>query len=932
LSRRGIYGLLGALGALSALALALLLALPGFVSSSAHRAYVEGVASSLTGGKVSIKGALALKLLPRPEITATDIELSGAGGEDVTAATLTMDLSVAALLQGRIAADRLDLERPVITLPWPLPGGPKALLAATPITTLKAHLADATLDLGGAVLTGLGADVTAVPGGGVSVTGTAMAGPVPVALGLTLGAPTLDGSAALAVSVTAPMASGGFNGTLNGDGTLGGQLQATGPRNAALTATLSADGQGLTLDPLRLSQGAAALAGRMRLAFHTPALTATLSGQNFDFSGVALGQMPPLPPVPVTATLALSSVRALGQTLPALNLTLKAGPDGLAVSGLAVTLAGGASLGGHVSATPAGQLSGALSLQAPALGALLGAYGLAPESAWPSAQLSATLGGTLGAPVLSTLSGTLGSDHVSGTLVLDGAGAHGRLAFDHLALLPLAAWLEKRPAGGFALDGELSAASAEAGPVRLSNLALDGTVDGTLTVRQASASLYGGMAAGSLSLDESGIVTAAHGMVLLPHAQPLAAALLPAGLTLPPALLKGRLSLLFAAGGPPSALATSAVARLGAFTLTAAPVLDLGAMSAQGPLTVRNPSADAALGLFGLSEGVAFPGPGSLSLRARVTLAHDEYGLNDFQLALGQLNASGQIMVNKGRLSGQIDADTLALPVMTAAMQLPASLPLPADVSGTVGLRANRVAYGFSELAGPVSGHVTLTASQAIGFTLDPLAYAGGTLAGTASVTFNPAAPPHFAAALTAKGMDAGALTPGLAFPYPITQGRLDASAQLAADGFGAKSWLATLAGTASLTAQNGRMGGFSLSGLSSLLRGGGASAMKFYAAATHGSTGFDQLSLAATLKQGNATLTSASLSGAEGTASASGAIDLFDRAVALKLTLSPAVKPPVSVGISAIGPWGATRHLGHMHDALIWPGRGGAVGGSGQH
>ncbi|WP_298283574.1 AsmA-like C-terminal region-containing protein [Acidocella sp.] len=921
MSRRGVYWLVGVPGALGALLLGLLLALPGFVSSSAHRAYVEGVASALTGRKVSIKGELTLHLLPRPEITATDIELSGPEGEDVTAAALTMDLSVGALLQGGIAADRLDLARPVITLPWPLPGGPKALLAATPITTLRARVTDGTLDLGGAVLTGLDADVHTLPGGGVNLTGAAMAGPVPVTLEVTLAAPALDGGAALDVSVKAPLAGAGFDGTLNGDGTLSGQLQATGPQQATLSATLTADGQGLTLDPLSLSQGAAALTGRVAFEFGTPAVRATLTGQNVDVSGVSLGQMPPLPPVPVSVQLALSNVRALGQMLPAVNLTLDAGPRGLVLSNVAATLAGGASLSGHVSAAPDGRLSGALGLQAPALGALLAAYGLAPETAWPGAQLSATLGGTLGAPVLSTLSGTLGADHVSGALVLNGQGAHGHLAFDHLALLPLAAWLEQRPAGGFALDGELSAARAEAGPVKLTNLILDGTVDGTLTVRQASASLYGGVAAGSLSLDAGGIVTAAHGMVLLPQAQPLANALLPAGLTPPPALLKNRFSLVFAAGGPPSALATSAVARLGAFTLTAAPVLDLGAMSAQGPLTLRNPSADAALGLFGVSQGVLFPGPGSLGLRARFTLAHDQYGLNDFQLALGQLNASGQVMVNKGRLSGQIDADTLALPVLTKGMTLPASLPLPANVSGTVGLRANRVAYGFAELAGPVAGHFTLTASQALGFTLDPLAYAGGTLAGTASVTFAPTALPHFAATLSAKGLDAGALKLGLAFPYPLTQGRFDANAQLAADGFDAKSWLATLAGTASLNAQKGQIGGFALAELADVLQAGHATAMRIYGAATHGATWFDQLSLAATLKQGNCTLTSAALSGPAGTATASGGIDLFDRAVALKLTLAPALTPPVTVGMAAIGPWAATRHLGHLHDALAWPG-----------
>jgi len=75
-----------------------------------------------------------------------------------------------------------------------------------------------------------------------------------------------------------------------------------------------------------------------------------------------------------------------------------------------------------------------------------------------------------------------------------------------------------------------------------------------------------------------------------------------------------------------------------------------------------------------------------------------------------------------------------------------------------------------------------------------------------------------------------------------------------------------------------------------------------------------------ATLTQGNCTLTGATLSGPDGRATASGGIDLFDEGVALRLSLLPALTPPVMVGVSAIGPWAATRHVGHLHDAMTWP------------
>jgi uncharacterized protein involved in outer membrane biogenesis len=899
-----------------ALAGGLLLALPGFVGSSAHRASVEAFASSLTGRTVSIKGQLSLSLLPRPEITATDIRLSGGPGEEITATALTMDLSVASLLQGQVVANRLDLENAAIDYPWPLPGGPKALIAPTLLST--AHLANATLNVGGAVVSGITADMTTQPGGAVMLSGTGMAGALPVTLGLTVAPPALDGSAAVNATVGSGFGSASFDGTLGGDGTLNGQMQASGPQNAAMTATLASDTHGLTLDPLRFTQGPAALNGRAVLDFAQPAVTATLNGQNLDLSSLRPALL--LPPLPVTVTLSASNLRAFGQIVPALGVTLNAGPGGIAVSNLAVSLEGGGTVSGHASAAPNGALSGALSLSAPALTALLGAYGLPPESDWPSAQLSANLGGTLGAPALSKLTGTLGPDHVSGALSFGGQGAVGHLAFDHLALGPLAAWLEHRPAGDYNLDAELTAATAQVGPVKLSNLALDGAVDGQLNIRRATANLYGGMGAGSLTLDNQGNVTAAHAMLLLPQATPLAGVLLPASLRLPAGLLKNRLSLVVAAGGPPNALAISAVARLGAFTVTAAPLLDLGNMSASGSFTLRHPSANVALGLFGLDEGAPWPGPGSVSLRARFTASKDAYGLNDFQLSLGQLTASGGVLVQKGQLSGQIDADTLALPVIAPAMQLPSTLPLPANVSGIVGLRAQHVQYGFTPLPAPVSGHFTLTASQAVGFTLDQLNYAGGTVSGSASVTFGTSALPHFAGALTAKGLTAAALGLGGPFPYPLTSGTLDASAKLAADGFGTKSWLATLNGTASLTATKGRIGGFALGDIASALKSGNRTALGIYGAATHGTTGFDQLAVTATLTQGNCTLTGATLSGPDGRATASGGIDLFDEGVALRLSLLPALTPPVMVGVSAIGPWAATRHVGHLHDAMTWP------------
>ena len=48
--------------------------------------------------------------------------------------------------------------------------------------------------------------------------------------------------------------------------------------------------------------------------------------------------------------------------------------------------------------------------------------------------------------------------------------------------------------------------------------------------------------------------------------------------------------------------------------------------------------------IFGWDQALVFPGAGSASLRARFTASASQYGLNDFVLNFGALNASGQVM------------------------------------------------------------------------------------------------------------------------------------------------------------------------------------------------------------------------------------------------------------------------------------------------
>ena len=912
---------------LLAILLGTLLALPGFVAAQNHRPAMERFASALTGRDVHIAGTLSLSLLPRPSLTATRVTITGPDHEVISAKALALDISLPALLHGQLTAQTLNLDKPVIKFPWPLPGGPRAVAPPSWLAALHAHLSNASITLGGLVFAPVDADLFTGPSGAVSVSGNGMLLGQSVGLSLALGRTGLDGAAPLAVQASAGPASANFTGALSGTSEISGQIVVTLPGNITGGATITADATQVALSALTLSQGAENLSGSVRFSLDKPALRADLLGQNVNLD--QLGTLPGwLANIPADVTLNASNVTLMGQTFPALNVDGSTGPGGTIIRALNISLPGGGQLTGNGAMAGGRQLTGQFDLAVPDSTALLAAYHLPPLPAWLSAHLTATLAGTAAQPVLQSLSGTLGASHVAGTLVLSPRHAAGQLHFDHLALAPLATWLAQSPPGAVTAELEISADAAEAGPVKLTNLALDVASDGTLNVRRASASLYGGLAAGSFALDASGRVTQAQGFVDIPSAAPLAA-LLPLGHALPPSLLNGRLSLIFAARGPANALAASAVARLqtrlpdpatgtledaGELTLTASPVIDLTRMSASGALSLQYPEAILLARFFGFDHQLVFPGAGSASLRARFTASASQYGLNDFVVSFGALNGSGRVMVQNGAASGQIAAGLLLLPPLPAGLEFPANLPL----QGKISLAARQVLYAGQPLLGPSAGSLSWSGT---GAKLDvaQAAFGGGTLSGSAGVALSATAAPAFTGKFSAQNIDAGAIGLKLPFPYPITTGTLNGSASLTASGYGLKSVLATLGGTASLTATKGVLHGFDLAGFADAL--GTPDALHgLYKALVSGSTPFSALNIAAALANGNCTLTSASLDDPAGHVSASGDIDLYDNGQALRLIFTPAgVNPPVSASLLVLNSWAAPKHIAHMKAALDW-------------
>ena len=889
-----------------------LLALPGFVAAQSHRPAMERFASTLTGRDVHIAGKLSLTLLPHPTLTATHITIDGPDNEVISAKALSLDIAVPALLRGQLAARTLNLDSPVIAFPWPLPGGARAVAPPPWLAALHAHLSNASISLGQVAFTGVSADLFTSAGGAVSIAGNGMLSGRNLALSLALGRSGLDGAAPLSGHASEGPDSLTFTGTLDGASTVSGRASFTLPDQITGAASITGDGTQLAFTDLTLGQGQASLSGSAVFSFATKSLRASLMGRNLD-----LGQFetPPLwaAGVALDVTLNASAVTLRGQVFPAVTMHLTSGPAGFAIQALNLSLPGGGALTGSGAMAAGGELSGQLRLAVPDSAVLLAAYHLPPLPDWDAAQLSATLAGTAARPLLQGIAGTLGQDRVTGDLVLTRRHAAGQLSFNHLSLGPLAAWAGQSPPGAFSASLEIHAAQAEAGPVSLSNLAADAALDGTLNVRYFSASVYGGLAAGSFSLDGAGRLTSAQGFIDIPSAAPLAK-IIPAAYTPPPALLAPRLSVVVAARGKAGMLAASAVARLGQFTVTASPVIDMVHNTASGALSVQHPEAILVARMFGMDQGLVFPGAGSASLRASFTASPGLYGLNDFVLSFGALNASGGVLVRNGVASGQIDAGTLALPPVPGTMQFPGTLPL----RGRLGLSVQQVLYGGTPVLGPAMAALDWSGS---GATLDlaQAALGGGTVSGSLGMALSATAAPSFSATLLARNVAPGAVALPLAFPYALTGGTLTGSATLSAQGYGLKSVLATLGGNGALTASNGVLRGFALADFAAAL-GKADAARGLYRALVRGTTPFTTLNLAATLADGNCSFTTASLDAPAGHVSGSGGVDLYDRAQALRLVFTPAhVAPPVSATLLVLGNWEVPRHVAQLKAALAW-------------
>jgi uncharacterized protein involved in outer membrane biogenesis len=907
-----------------------ILALPSLVASANHRATIEALASSVAGRKVHIAGSLSLNLFPEPRLVAGNVTIDGTNGETIKARSLTLDISMPSLLRGQLTASSLVLQSPVIAFPWPLPGGPSAVAPPPWLTTLHAQINNGRISFGDLSVSDISADIFTGAEGAVSISGTGKFSGQPFDLTLSLGAIDLSGQAPLAATFQTGQLAANVSGQFSTGNIVKGSLKISlhgrsllsidPGQDVDLSATLNANPLDVSLTALTINQGHGHLNGSAQFDIPGSKLTALLTGADISYPSLpAPGDLSGLEALNIHSELSIERLTLGGILLPQVSETSDISSQGITLTKSAINFPGATmvALVGHMDQT--GMIQAQAHVTSQDLSQILPGQIRHPGGGPIAANASSGIAGSLAALNFSNINGTLsGGAFTGGVRVTTGQPMtiNTNLHFKQLNLASAASLLQAASADhDIAGNFEVNADHASLGPLLTTRLLIDGGFSNNLTIRRISAALYDGMVLGSLTMQPDGTIVTAHALVSLPSAAPLAA-FLPAGFAIPPAALNQPFSLAVTAAGATAALATNAAASLGEFSISASPVLNLDKYSLAGPLTLRHPSAIAAFKLFGANAGLAWPGPGSISLRTDLNLSGGVIDLPNFVISMGDLTAAGKITVSSDdEINGDINADTLALP------------PLPADLSafwkilpslhGKISLNTNQVFIAGTRYLGATNATIAMQPSK-LAASIVQANIAGGNLAGNLAITQTMPQPPSLSGNFIIQHADLSQIQYPYAFPLALPAGIASMSVNLSSSGFTPQTWLATMSGTANVQASNGSISGFDLAGLAAAVTAPNrAAALK--AAAQTGSSKFTSMTADCDINHGVLKFQGAKLQGPAGQATATGTIDLSDSDAALNLSLVPNLVPPATIGLAIIGGWSNPRKVLSLKSALAW-------------
>ena len=970
--RRAYWAALSVAVLLGAL-LACVWLVPPMLDWNRFRLEIESFASDALGRQVGIDGKVTLTLLPQPVFTAAGISIAGAsdatgaGGGRMTAAQLRLAVTLHGLFSGRVEAREVVLRGVDLRLPWPPP--PDALVFRPPawLSALSARIEGGTVAIGSVVAKIAEATLSTADGTGTyNVAGIAALSGRNWRFAAQLSRPGGDGSAGLTLSLDGQGPAQGLglalSGQVSGEGAFTGRVSLRGGDLSLLlpapAVPFRAEGRldvaaGLAVaDELNGELGGAPVRGAVAFRLSpAPRLDLALTASRLDLDAWW------------TALLRQGDADALPELAVGIDLSAEVAQfAGGAVRGIraAFDLAGGmaelrelrATLPGEASIRAAGRFTLPAPKRSPAgklhFDGYVAATALAPRTtlSWlfgPGFDPAAVLpGGVLrqadlaghvvyepGELALDSLAGQIDETTVSGALSVRSAarvvlGADlklGRIDLDPFLAGGLPGWPVAGVAG-FDATLKLEASAARAAGFAVEHVSIDGAMEqGRLTLRRFAGALGGVAFTASGGVQEGGRIADGRLAVQAPAdalLAPVFAPFWPAGLVraVPQtaAIWRAPMSLHLEAAGLPAALGLKLQAELGDLRVEFLPSLDLPASRWAGSLTLRHPGAPRLAEALGMAGAPGWLGDGSLGLVTQISGQPGRLAADGFDLAAGSLHATGSLVLattETGQaVTGRVKLETLPLPMPDARSPLPLPWVDLAGWAAAVQLEAGQVLLGQTPVLGQIQARLSLAAGV---LRLDGVNAMLGGGALTGELGFDSLAEPP---KLTLRGELRGAALSGPLFdlPFDLDAGVLDASASLTAAGHAPAALLATLGGTVQVTGRDGVFAGLALG----RLRGRMEDA-ELRAGLAEGTTGFDRLTLDATIDHGVVSLREAGLAGRDGGVAATGSLDLPAATAALRFELRPAMADPPTLGLRVSGKLAAPDRVPELADVIRW-------------
>ncbi|MFC0384751.1 AsmA family protein [Muricoccus vinaceus] len=936
-----------------AVLLGALWAAPLFTDWTARRDQLAELASARLGRPVTLHGPVRLRLLPHPVVEAEGVTLGPSeepGGDTLafSASALRLRVDGGALLLGRIAPREVALVGAELRLPWPpidaagLPAG---------LSALSAELVDSRIVLGVLRLDAVQARLTAGDATrGLRAEGRFAWNGLEWRFEAGLGRPGFDGITPIDLTLAVGDASVAARGVLTPEGTVEGGVEAAGPDLSLFVpgppgpfrarGRMTVTSDLLAADDLAIDIGGSPARGAITLRlFPDPRLDVALQASRVDLDPW-LGALRARPgALPLGLDLSAESASFRGVPLRRLRAAVfreaasASGGGRIALSDVSAVLPGGttAELNG---ATAGDRLEAALHFSGTDLRATIDALGAAVglNTSWiaparlRSGEGRARLVVEPGSVAVPELTATIDGARVSGAGVLR-QGPRPALGLGlNLDSLELDGWLRpgldwpaaSRMLGSIDANLRIAAERARGQGIAIERASLDAALEnGRLTLRRLAGRLGGGDLAvsGTAMLGATPRVSDATLELSAPGARALVA-LLPAPWPRGARLAEEALTLRATANGAPEALALQLGADLGEARLEASATLDLPGRKGSGSLTLRHPGAPRFLAdALGVDAG-EWLGQGSLSLVAGLAAGPQGLAAERFDLVAGALRASGQLALSldgpRPRLGGRVAAETVALPALSWASRAPLPFALLRAADAELALSVARLEPAglppLRELRGRLRLNAGVLALEEAEAVLNP-----GTLRGSAALDASGETP---RATLSAMLRGAGITGPVLGLPLDIVAGEANAEARLEAAGSSPATLLATLSGEAALQARRGVLTGLDAAAAGRAAAAGDEPALR--RALSGGATGFDELSLRATLSAGRAALAEGRASGEGVELSLRGDLDLPRAALDLLATEAPGAPVP-PVGIRLTGPAADPRRLPDLAAWLRW-------------